>query len=77
MLEISLDIIHVQIQEIKYQYEYKKVHLYIRLSNFYRYSYEIMKIIDPKFHFEFEPNLSDETFLNDFVCLYTKFFDNY
>lgn len=51
MLEISLDIIHVQIQEIKYQYEYKKVHLYIRLSNFYRYSYEIMKIIDPKFHF--------------------------
>ena len=36
-----------------------------------------MRIIDPSFIFEAEPNLSDETFLNDFVCLYTKFFDNY
>lgn len=36
-----------------------------------------MKIIEPSFVFEGEPNLTDETFLNDFVCLYTKFFDMY
>lgn len=36
-----------------------------------------MKLIQPNFVFEAEPNLNDETFLNDFVCLYTKFFDFY
>lgn len=36
-----------------------------------------MKIIDPHFLFELEPNFNDETFLNDFVCLYTKFFNHY
>ena len=36
-----------------------------------------MRVIDTEFTFDAEPNLSDETFLNDFVCLFTKFFDTY
>lgn len=36
-----------------------------------------MRIIDNEFMFDLEPNLSDESFLNDFVCLFTKFFDSY
>ena len=54
-----------------------KRYLYYEFSNYFKYCYDIMRIIDMDFSFDLEPNLSDQTFLNDFVCLFTKFFDSY
>ena len=46
-------------------------------NSYFNYSYAIMQLIEPGFQYDVEVALTEETFLNDFVCLYTKFFDQY
>lgn len=41
------------------------------------YSYAIMREIEPSFQYHEQSPLTDETFLNEFVCLYTSFFDQF